>query len=98
MAGEDNSGAKPAGPVVLRIKLRYENIDAMVQRFAPNVGKSGLFLPTKSIQPIGTEVKFELRLANDTPALVGIGKVKHVKPSDPKNPKAAFRLGIEPSR
>ncbi|HTL34394.1 MAG TPA: hypothetical protein VL326_14805 [Kofleriaceae bacterium] len=95
MAAEDNSGAKPAGPVVLRIKLRYENIDAMVQRFAPNVGKSGLFLPTKSIQPIGTEVKFELRLANDTPALVGIGKVKHVKPPDPANPKAAFGMAIE---
>ena len=95
MALDDNSGAKPAGPVVLRIKLRYEDIDAMVQRFAPNVGKSGLFLPTKSIQPIGTEVKFELRLANDTPALVGIGKVKHVKPPDPANPKAAFGMAIE---
>jgi hypothetical protein len=95
MAPDDNSGARPAGPVVLRIKLRYEDIDAMVQRFAPNVGKSGLFLPTKSIQPIGTEVKFELRLANDTPALVGIGKVKHVKRPDPANPKAAFGMAIE---
>src|SRR5689334_763712 len=95
MASDDNSGAKPAGPVVLRIKLRYDDIDAMVQRFAPNVGKSGLFLPTKSIQAIGTEVKFELRLANDTPALVGIGRVKHVKPPDPKNPKAAFGMAIE---
>ena len=80
---------------MLRIKLRYDDIDAMVQRFATNVGKSGLFLPTKSIQPIGTEVKFELRLANDTPALVGIGKVKHVKPPDPANPKAAFGMAIE---
>jgi hypothetical protein len=95
MAPDDNSGARPAGPVVLRIKLRYEDIDAMVQRFAPNVGKSGLFLPTKSIQPLGTEVKFELRLANDTPALIGIGKVKHVKPPDPANPKAAFGMAIE---
>ncbi|HUS28785.1 MAG TPA: hypothetical protein VMZ53_09750, partial [Kofleriaceae bacterium] len=80
---------------MLRIKLRYEDLDAMVQRFAPNVGKSGLFLPTKSIQPIGTEVKFELRLANDTPALIGIGKVKHVKRPDPANPKAAFGMAIE---
>ena len=39
--------AKP-GPVVLRIKLRYEDVDTMVHRFAPNVGKSGLFLPTRS--------------------------------------------------
>src|SRR6185312_2175615 len=61
MAPDDHSGAKPAGPVVLRIKLRYDDLDAMVQRFAANVGKSGLFLPTKSMQPLGTEVKFERR-------------------------------------
>src|SRR5947207_596349 len=67
----------------------------MVQRFAANVGKSGLFLPTKSIQPIGTEVKFELRLSNDSPVLVGLGRVKHVKPHDPAHPKAAFGMAIE---
>ena len=100
MPPDDHSGAKPAGPVVLRIKLRYDDLDAMVQRFAPNVGKSGLFLPTKSIQPIGTEVKFELRLSNDQAVLVGLGRVKQVRAPDPANPMqvrvtvraAAFRV------
>ncbi|HEY5921013.1 MAG TPA: hypothetical protein VIV11_05050, partial [Kofleriaceae bacterium] len=95
MAPDDNSGARPAGPVVLRIKLRYDDVEAMVQRFAPNVGKSGLFLPTKSVQPVGTEVKFELRLANDVPVLVGMGRVKHVRHPDPDNPRAAFGMAIE---
>jgi len=80
---------------VLRIKLRYDDVDAMVQRFAPNVGKSGLFIPTKSLQPIGTEVKFELRLANDQPVLVGLGRVKAAKAPDPANPRAAFGMAIE---
>lgn len=95
MAPDDHSGGRPVGPVVLRIKLRYDDVETMVQRFAPNVGKSGLFLPTKSIQPIGTEVKFELRLANDQPVLVGLGRVKHVKAPDPAHPKAAFGMAIE---
>ena len=86
--------AKP-GPVVLRIKLRYEDVDTMVHRFAPNVGKSGLFLPTRSLQPLGAEIKFELRLANDTPVLVGHGRVKHVREPDPKNPKASFGMAVE---
>ena len=97
MAAEDTSGARP-GPVVLRIKLRYDDVEAMVQRFAPNVGKSGLFLPTKSLQPVGAEVKFELRLANDKPVLVGLGKVKAIKEPDPGNPKAAFGMAIELTR
>ncbi|MGE0550259.1 MAG: hypothetical protein AB7O24_19000 [Kofleriaceae bacterium] len=67
----------------------------MVQRFAPNVGKTGLFLPTKSLQPIGAEIKFELRLADDTPVLVGLGRVKVAKPPDPANPRAAFGMAVE---
>ncbi len=95
MAPDDSSGAKPAGPVVLRIKLRYDDVDAMVQRFATNVGKSGLFLPTKSIQPVGTEIKFELKISNDTAVLVGLGRVRAARQPDPANPKAAFGMAIE---
>ncbi|MBA3465518.1 MAG: hypothetical protein H0T46_36635 [Deltaproteobacteria bacterium] len=80
---------------MLRIKLRYDDVESMVQRFAPNVGKSGLFLPTKSLQPVGAEVKFELRIANDTPVLVGLGRVKAARAPDPAAPRAAFGMAIE---
>lgn len=80
---------------MLRIKLRYDDVDAMVQKFAPNVGKNGLFLPTKTLQTVGTEIKFELRLSNDQPVLVGLGRVKAAKAPDPANPRAAFGLAIE---
>jgi hypothetical protein len=98
MATDDPSGPKTAPPIVLRIKLRYDDVEAMVQRFAANVGKSGLFLPTRSLQPVGAELKFELRLADDTPALVGFGRVKEATAPDPNRPKAAFGMAIELSR
>ena len=94
MAADDTSGAR-SGPIVLRIKLRYDTVETMVERFAPNVGKSGLFLPTKAIQPIGTQVKFELRIVDDTPVLVGMGKVTAVREPDPERPKAPFGIAIE---
>lgn len=94
MASDEPSAARPP-PVVLRIKLRYDDLDTMVQRFAPNVGKSGLFLPTKAPQPLGTEVKFELRLNNDQVVLVGLGRVKSVQPFDALQPKLAFGNSIE---
>ena len=95
MAPDEPSGTRPAGPVVLRIKLRYDDVEAMVQKFAPNVGKSGLFLPTRSVQTVGAEIKFELRLANEQTALVGLGRVKAVKAPDPDDPKATFGMAIE---
>src|SRR3569833_3633537 len=67
----------------------------MIQRFAPHDGKNGMFLPAKSLQPVGTEVKFELRIANDTPVLVGLGRVKAAKAPDPANPRATFGMAIE---
>src|SRR5689334_24680298 len=94
MASDDPAGTRLA-PVVLRIKLRYDSAEALAERFAPHVGRSGLFLPTRSLQPIGTEVKFELRLANDQPVLVGLGRVKLAQGPDPANPGATYGLGIE---
>ena len=95
MAADDSSGPRAPGPIVLRIKLRYDDVEVMVQRFAANVGKSGLFLPTRSLQPIGSEIKFELRLSDDTPVLVGLGRVKAAKPPDPQHARAAFGMAVE---
>jgi hypothetical protein len=95
MAPDEPSGARPAGPVVLRIKLRYDDVEAMIARFAVNVGKTGLFLPTKSIQPVGTELKFELRIATDQPVLIGVGRVKAARPPDPDDPGAAYGMAVE---
>jgi hypothetical protein len=98
MASDEPRGKRPAGPVVLRIKLRYDDVETMVQRFAPNVGRSGLFLPTRSLQPLGSEIKFELRLVTEQPVLVGLGRVKLVKAPDPILSKAAFGMAIELTR
>src|SRR6187401_2387390 len=94
MTPDDPSGPRP-NPVVLRIKLRYDDVETMVQRFAPNIGRSGLFLPTRSLQPEGTEVKFELRLSTDQPVMVGLGRVKSATPPDPADPKATFGMAVE---
>ena len=94
MAPDDPAGARPA-PVALRIKLRYDDVEALTERFASHVGRSGLFLPTRSLQPVGTEVKFELRLLNDQPVLRGLGRVRTVREPDPAHPTAVYGLGIE---
>src|ERR1041384_1545664 len=95
MASDDSSGSRSAAPIVLRIKLRYADVEVMVQRFAANVGKSGLFLPTRSRQPIGAEIKFELRLSDDTAVLVRLGRVKATRPPDQHNSRAAFGMTVQ---
>src|SRR5688572_6460174 len=86
MADDDQSGTKPA-PVVLRIKLRYDDLETFVERFAANIGKAGLFVHSRTPRPVATEVKFELRLADDKPILVGIGKVRESRMPDSDRPR-----------
>ena len=68
MPPEPPGGVRPAGPVVLRIKLRYDDVEAMISRFAPNRGKAsslprllclGIIEPRKN-QALLLEVSAEL--------------------------------------
>ncbi len=75
MSDEPPASGRPA-PVVLRVKLRYTTVEQFVDRFAANVGRSGIFLASKTTRALGTEIRFELRLADDTPVVVGVGSVR----------------------
>ena len=82
MAAAATPPDRPA-PVVLRIKLRFTDVETFVAKFAPNVASNGIFLHSKSPRPVGTDVRFEVRLADDQVMLVGIGVVRNVTAEPP---------------
>lgn len=86
---------QPPGPLVLRIKLRYPDVETFVEKFAINVGRSGLFLTTRGLQPVATELRFELRLADDQVVLAGVGRVAAVYELDEDRPEAPYGMAIE---
>src|SRR5262249_35783192 len=88
------SGDKPQS-AVLRIKLRQKSIDGFVEKFAENVSHGGIFISTKQLKPVGTDVRFELLLADGVPAIKGEGRVAFVKEFDPDEPQGAFGMGIK---
>jgi hypothetical protein len=92
--GSDAQHASP-GPVVLRIKLRYPDLSTFVEKFSVNVGRSGVFLPTRALRPIGSELRFELRLLDGEIALAGVGRVSSVYEVRPEDPGAVFGMAIE---
>lgn len=84
-----------AGPVVLRVKLRYPDVPTFIDKFAVNVGRVGMFLPTRALQPPGTELRFELRLANEQVVLSGLGRVATVVAPDERGPDTIPGMAIE---
>lgn len=64
------TGNAPA-PLPLRVRLPFESEEAFIRRFGANVSPSGIFIPTRSLKPEGTHLRFELVLADGTRLLRG---------------------------
>ena len=94
MDGDDKRAARRV-PVVLRIKLHYKKVDTFISKFATNISSGGMFITSRKPKPVGTEIRFELRLADESPLIGGTGVVRWIRDFDPDNPKRPHGMGIE---
>ena len=71
--------AQPSDASV-HLRLRCPDAEDFVERFAPNVTRGGIFLPTHDSREVGASIHFEVALADDTVVLAGDGVVTWAKP------------------
>ena len=81
--------------VSLRIKLRYQTLDAFISKFATNLSVGGMFINSKAPKPVGTELRFELRLADNSPIIAGRGVVRWTRKYDAKAPRQPHGMGVQ---
>jgi uncharacterized protein (TIGR02266 family) len=81
-------------PVAMRIKLRYRKLDSFISKFATNVSTEGMFISSRKPKEVGTELRFELRLADDSRVISGLGEVMWVRHYDKDNPKEPHGMGV----
>jgi uncharacterized protein (TIGR02266 family) len=79
----------------VRIRLRYASFDALIDKFAPNVTRGGVFIASRTPLPIGSTFAFEVQLAGGEVALAGDGKVTWVKAFDPAAPQKPHGMGVQ---
>lgn len=84
-----------ASPSLVRIYLRYPDVDTFVARFAPNVTRGGIFLSSRKPRPVGEVVRFEVSLAQGPPLLWGTGQVTWVREFNPAEPHRAHGMGVQ---
>jgi molecular chaperone DnaK len=82
-------------PVLVRLNLRYPDLDAFVARFAPNVTRGGVFLASRKPRPVGEVIRFEIALAQGSPVLWGSGRVTWVREFNPAEPHRAHGMGVQ---
>jgi|GEM_PF-3540147 uncharacterized protein (TIGR02266 family) len=78
----------------VQIKLRCADLDGFVALFATNISRGGIFLQSRSTHTVDDELYFCLRLADNSVALEGKGRVIWVRPYDDAQPDQPFGVGL----
>jgi uncharacterized protein (TIGR02266 family) len=68
--------------VGLLVKLKHTDIGSFVEEFAVNISPGGMFIRSREPQPVGTPVKFEVRIADGVRVLRGSAVVRWVRPPE----------------
>jgi molecular chaperone DnaK len=79
---------------LVRVRLKYPDEETLVERFAPNVTRGGIFLASREPRAVGSLIRFEVSLLAGTQVLAGEGRVTWVKPFDPAAPARPHGMGV----
>jgi uncharacterized protein (TIGR02266 family) len=77
------------------VRLNCPNVDEFVQRFAVNVTRTGMFVPSREPHPVGSTIQFEFVLVDGQIALSGEGTVTWVREFDPAETTRPHGMGIK---
>jgi uncharacterized protein (TIGR02266 family) len=80
---------------VVRVRLRYPDLDTFVEKYAPNVTRGGIFLASRHPRPVGEVLRFEVLLREGAPVLSGKGRVTWVKEFNPDEPHRPYGMGVQ---
>lgn len=65
----------PRVPVGLTVRMNYRDVEEFAQGYTLNVSQGGFFIRTRTPQPAGTILDFEIRLEEDRLSFRGCGEV-----------------------
>jgi len=81
-------------PTFLRVRLKFADVDAFIEKYSTNVSLGGIFIQSRSPKPPGTVLRFEMALQSGEPLIRGEGQVTWVKEFDPNTPGQPFGMGV----
>ncbi len=62
-------------PVSLKVRFKSATVDEFVEHYARDISHGGLFIKSKQPMTIGTLLKFELQLKDESKLIQGVGRV-----------------------
>ncbi|MFW5921592.1 MAG: TIGR02266 family protein, partial [Polyangiales bacterium] len=76
-------------PVSLKVRFKSATVDEFVEHYARDISRGGIFIKSKNPMAIGTLLKFEFQLKDESGLIHGVGRVvwkRDTEKSDEANP------------
>ncbi len=82
-------------PVSLRVRFKSATIDEFIEQYSIDISKGGIFIKSRQPMAVGTLLKFEFQLKDNSPLIQGVGRVVWKRDADPAKPDLAAGMGIK---
>ncbi len=94
----DEKRTTERAPILLKVKLKYPDLETFIERYSVNLSPGGVFIQTRSPKPVDTLVRLEMLLADGSAAIRGEGRIVRVDDLDPTRSVAAGGMAIKFTR
>lgn len=94
MANTPDNRKTKRSPVTLRIKFKSANLEQFIERYAVDVSQGGIFIRTKEPLPVGTTMRFEFQLRDESPLITGEGTVVWIREQNASQAGVAPGMGV----
>ena len=91
------SETRKAKRKLLSVKIRYKsaNVDEFVEHYSKDISKGGVFIKTNKPLAIGTLLKFEFQLRDQSSVIRGVGRVAWKRDETNETPQSPSGMGVK---
>ncbi|MGQ0508431.1 MAG: TIGR02266 family protein, partial [Myxococcaceae bacterium] len=90
----DDGARRPERKSVgLLVKLNHSDLGNFVEGFATNISAGGMFIRSRKPHPVGTDVRFQIEIANGLRVMKGTAVVRWIR--EPGDPTGSTGMGLQ---
>ena len=82
-------------PIALKVRFKSATVSEFIDHYSQDISRGGIFIKSKSPMPVGTLLKFEFQLKDNSPLIQGVGRVVWKRDEDPAQPEQQTGMGIK---
>lgn len=82
-------------PVSLKVRFKSATVDEFIEQYSRDVSRGGIFIKSGQPMSIGTLLKFQFQLKDESPLIKGVGRVVWIRSEDDATAENPSGMGIK---